>query len=180
MIKDQVIHCQHTQILITSCMVEGTASHQTEQKTFGFFQMELSASLSRDYFFFCTPIIQQLSNSYQVDLDSLIHYKDTHVIISKHNLKHQDQQSPNIHSLDEIKPVKLLFQVFVFIKIFHISDFNTTDTDTNSPAEKSKLLLADRIHLQWEIKTCMAKALNATSTHVKHCRNAQNVFLSLK
>lgn len=61
MIKDQVFHCQPTQILITSCMVEGTASHQTEQKTFGFFQMEISVSLSRDYFFLCTPIIQYLS-----------------------------------------------------------------------------------------------------------------------
>lgn len=68
-------------------------------------------------------------------------------MISKHNLK--DQQSPNIHSLDEIKPDKLLFQVFVFIKIFHISDFTTTDTDTNSPTEKSKLLLTDRLKLAW-------------------------------
>lgn len=70
-------------------------------------------------------------------------------MISKHNLKHQDQQSPNIHSLDEIKPDKLLFEVFVFIKIFHISDFTTTGTDTNSLAEKSKLLLTDRLKLAW-------------------------------
>lgn len=65
MIKDQVIHCQHTQILITSCMVEGTASHQTEQKTFGFFQMELSVSLSLGIISFSAPL---LYNSYLIPI----------------------------------------------------------------------------------------------------------------
>lgn len=59
MIKDQVIHCQHTQILITSCMVEGTASHQTEQRLSGSFKWKYQC-LSLGIISFSAPLLYNI------------------------------------------------------------------------------------------------------------------------